>query len=247
MDGLNTLDIIFLIAILLGGIMGFSRGFVLSLLSFAGKILAAFLAVRYLEPFIAYFRIKDLFLRGAIDLVKEYIPLGEEVRNLPLIPGLDSSLQLPLEENMLVKVLGSGLQKELERLSTIAENLELSTIGDFLALIVANFLVNMVSFFVLFLLFLIGFSIIRTILVKIIGMSDFVTGADKLLGFIFGAAVDIFIVALIAGFSYDILHLLSLKEGGWAEGYRILLQESFLRPYLQQIYHLLITEGIKLL
>ena len=118
-----------------------------------------------------------------------------------------------------------------------------------ISLVVSNerHILNILSFIFLFLLFLFGFSILKAIMVNLISSSGAVTGVDKIFGFILGAGVNVFVLALFIGISYDLLNVTALEEGGILSTYRIMLNESSFRAYFSYVYNLIINEGIKLL
>lgn len=245
--GYSTFDIFIFLIIIAGGLYGVYRGLVYTLLSFAGKILSAILAVSFLGKFIETFKIKDLFLRGITDIIRDYVPLSEEIKNIKLVNGEIDLVGSPLENNIFAKIMGDNISREIEHLYDIGEQLSLTTVGEMMALILANYIINILSFIALFLIFLIGFSILRSVLVKIVGTSDIITGLDKLLGVVFGAAINVFILAFVLGVSYDILNLITVKEDGFLEIYKEMINNSQLQTYLYQIYSLIINEGTKLL
>ena len=243
----NILDAAILVILIAGAFYGVYRGFVYSLLSFAGKILSAVLAVKFLEDFIKYVRIKELFLDGVINIVKDHLPVAEEIKNIEISGGTLDFGGLVLPDVLMNGFFGKNISREIERLYGVAEGFSLKTVGDFLALVLANYIINILAFIALFLLFLTGFSLIRGILVKIIGVSDIITAIDKVLGFAFGGAVNLLITAFVLGVSYDLLNFLALKDGGLLATYRDLINTSGLKEYLYFLYSLIINEGTKLL
>ncbi len=247
MDAYNMIDIIIVIVVIIGAIVGFHKGFVASLFSFAGKVLAAYLSVKLIRPFIDLFQIKELFLQGLTESVNERLPLSEEVKNVTFGyngNGLDETLA---DHNVILQLIGNNLETEMERMYLIAQRMEVGTLGEMLSLIVANFLLNIVSFLVLFFIILVLFSIIKSVIFKLISLSGVVSGADKFFGMILGAAVDVFILALVLGFAFDLLSMLPLNEDTFFMSLRTSISESSLQEYLYQIYRLIVSEGFRLL
>ncbi len=243
----NMFDIALVFIVSAGALFGAYKGFVFSLLNFAGKILSAFLTLRFLEKFIETFNIKETFLKGTIKIVRDYIPLTEEIKNVNIKNGgIDFSAPY-LQENMFAKIMGKNISREIEHLYEIGKNLSLETIGDMMSLILANYIINILSFIVLFLVFLVGFSLLRSFLIKVIGLSSFATFVDKILGFLFGAGIYIFVLAFVVGVSFDILNLIVLKDSGILDTYKEMINDSQLKEYLYYVYGLIINEGTKLL
>lgn len=247
MFGYNTLDVGIIIVVIFGALYGSYRGFVVSLLSFAGKILSAILAINFLEKFISVFKIKELFMKDVVDIVKGYLPMSDEIKNMKFSEEGINLVGSSFENNAFAKIMGENISREIKHLVETGEQFSFETVGDMMGLIVANYIINIVSFIVLFLVFLFGFSLLKTILVKVIGFSDIITGADKFLGLLFGAGVNIFLLAFVLGFSYDILNLMVLEDGELLSKCRFLLNESTLQSYFYHVYSLIISEGIKLL
>lgn len=247
MEILNILDYIFIAAIILGAFIGLSRGFMGSLFNFAGKILAAYLSVKFLQPFMEYFRVKDLFLRGMVDIVIKHIPLSENIKNVQVSREGLELIGPELGNNMVINIMGDTLSGEWDRFLALGEKMGLSTVGEIFSLVTANYILNIISFLVLFLLLIVAFSIIKNITAKLLSLSNFVSGIDKILGFFLGAAIDIFIIALITGFSFDILNLIALPDDSLLGNFKNLLNESYLQSYFYSIYELIISEGTKLL
>lgn len=247
MANFNQLDFFVAFVVVMGAFYGVYKGFIFSALGFAGKILSAMLTIKFLDDFINIFKVKETFLKGTVAIIKDYIPLSEEIKNISLRNGNIDFNAPYLQGNMFVKVLGENISREIERLYDMGHGLLIDTVGDMMSLILANYIVNILSFIVLFLIFLLGFSLLRRVLVKLVGLSIFTNGLDKILGFIFGAAVNIFILALFLGISFDILNLVALKDGGMLSSYKELMNSSYLKDYLYYTYSLIISEGIKLL
>lgn len=247
MFGYNALDVGIIIVVIFGALYGSYRGFVVSLLSFAGKILSAILAINFLEKFISIFKIKELFMKGVVDIVKDYLPMSDEIKNMKFSEEGVNIAGSSFENNAFAKIMGENISREIKHLAEAGERFSFETVGDMMGLIVANYIINIVSFIILFLLFLLGFSLLKAVLVKIIGLSDIVTGVDKFLGLLFGTGVNVFLLAFVLGFSYDILNLMALEDGSLLSKYRYLLNESTLQSYFYNVYSLIISEGTKLL
>lgn len=247
MAALNMLDIGVLLIAFGGALFGLYKGFVFSLLSFAGKILSAILTMRFVGRFMIFFNIKGLFLKGTAKIIKEYIPLTEGIKKISIKEGNIDFNELMSNKNLFVKIMGKNISREIEHLYEAAEKFYLETLGDLMSLVIANYVINILSFIVLFLIFLIGFSLLRIFLVKLIGVSNLATGVDKTLGFVFGMGVNIFILAFVLGVSFDFLNLINLKDGGLLNNYKLLINNSVLKDYLYYFYSLIINEGIKLL
>lgn len=243
----NLFDIVLVFIVSTGALYGAYKGFVFSLLNFAGKILSAFLAIRFLKSFIEFFNIKESFLKGTIKIVKDYIPLTEEIKSISINNGAVDFTAPYFQENMFAKIMGKNISREIEHLYEVGKDLSLETVGDMMSLILANYIINILSFIALFLILLVGFSLLRTFLIKAVGLSSFATFLDKLLGFVFGAGVNIFVLAFVVGVSFDILNLIALKDSGFLNIYKEMVNDSQLKEYLYYVYGMIINEGTKLL
>ncbi len=243
----NTFDIALVLIVFFGALYGSYRGFVVTLLSFAGKILSAILAGKFLGKFIEVFRVKELFLNDIGKILQDYLPVSEEIKNMKLSEEGVNLAGSSFEGNNLIKILGENISREIKRFSEMGDSVSFETVGDMISLVVSNYILNILSFIFLFLLFLFGFSILKAIMVNLISSSGAVTGVDKIFGFILGAGVNVFVLALFIGISYDLLNVTALEEGGILSTYRIMLNESSFRAYFSYVYNLIINEGIKLL
>jgi hypothetical protein len=120
-----------LLILIAGALYGVYRGFVYSLLSFAGKILSAVLAVKFLEDFIKYVRIKELFLDGVINIVKDHLPVAEEIKNIKISGGAADFGGMVLPDVLMKGFFGENISREIERLYGVAESYPLETVGIF--------------------------------------------------------------------------------------------------------------------
>lgn len=232
----NNMDLAVFFFLFLGSLWGLYKGFAHSLFSFTGKFLAAFLSGKFLLVFIDYFNLKKTIMPGLAKIIEPYLPLSEEVRNLPLS-----------HDGAFWKLFaGENISREINKMYESLIVFEPKNISEFLSLIAAKYLLIILSFFFLFMLILLLIKITKSVFDKIIGSFVLFGTINRLLGFIFGAALNGLFLSLFIGFSKDLLFFFSLPENGLLYNFKNLIGSSLTAPYLYYIYSLIISEGTKL-
>lgn len=191
-------DIAIIGIILLFAIVGLLKGFMKTLLSFAGVVLALVVAVLLTKPVVAALSGSNLetliaekvltVLSGMGDLMTTEIPSYEV-----LVEVLSQSLPMSVAQSLAESVagmIGSSADQTLAQLLTPG---------------ITNIFMNFIVFIALFVILMIVFAILKSIAkaFKSIKLIDFV---DKILGFVLGAAMGVL-------FIYVVMMLLTLLTG----------------------------------
>lgn len=182
-------DIAIIGIILLFAVVGLLKGFMKTLLSFAGVVLALIAAVLLTKPVVAS-------LAGS----KIETMIGDKVFTLLSGMGDLMTTEIPSYE-VLVEVLQQSLPASVAQslAQSVAEMIGTSanqTLAQLLTPGLTNIFMNLLVFIALFVILMIIFAIVKAIVnaVKHIKLIDI---ADKILGFILGALMGVAFVYLI--------------------------------------------------
>lgn len=191
------IDVIFLLIILIFGIVGYSKGFlrsVLSLIGFAASILIAYIFADYFATIL-----NNLFGWG--DTIRHFV--AKQVENLSSSFVLESRTSV---EGLVEVINSSGVSIIFKLLfPKIIEGADFSqgalTVADVISVKASALAMNIIAMAILFVLLRIVVAILNRIL-KTIPEKSVVGEINKWLGFIFGLARGLIVGCLILVITY---------------------------------------------
>jgi len=242
----NFIDFAIIILLMLGGVNGYGKGFIGSIVGFLGSILALVLAVRFYKPFAGLLNAKFGILSGIHSFLTEHLPLPLEVSTAPLNAAGINLLMIKVNSMVLPQFIKEKIISEAQEIIYGASQLRLTTIGEVLTFIVAITLLNGLALIILWFLLTNLLHLAARLLSKSLD-NTFLGGINRLGGFMVGIALNALGLMVFFGIFTLFLEVTDQAGSSMLAAIGKTVNQSYLVPYFKEGYGVLLSKVISLI
>ncbi|BAL80861.1 CvpA family protein [Caldisericum exile] len=221
----NYVDIFVFALLLTEFFVGINRGAILFIFDIIGIVLGVFLS-NLLAPKLS------LFLNHSFHLDKS---IAEKIQNLVNIPGGFSSLGATFE-NVSKTITNMHLPKTLENFILANGTEPYLSVKDFITLRLSQFLVNAISYVLVFVIVILIVRIVALIIRQTLRVSPFLRWIDIILGGVLRVALSLTIIAVVIHMLGFVFSYLDLSQ---SEFFKMLISSR--TYYISETYFQLIS------
>lgn len=236
---LNFIDFAIIILLFLGGLHGYRKGFIRSIVGFLGSIMALILSIKFHKPFAGLLNEKFGILPVVHRFLIEHLPLPLEVSTASLDTTGLNFLIFKINSMALPQFIKEQVIGEAQKLMLSASQFGLNSIGEILTFIVAMTLLNG---FALILLWVLLTNLLQ-LLAKVLSKSlenTFLGGINRLGGLIVGLSLNVLGLVVFFGIFNLFLEVVGQANSSMLVAIGKTVNQSVLVPYFKEGYNLLL-------